>query len=647
MNIKKLLIAFVLAGVLTMTGCGSEETKNNTDSPTKLQELGIKYDLTTEEGYQKAISDPDFLNKTFDKLTPEETTTTDKVSTGIWGDVDSDGRIMIIDSMLTARYYLGMEVEYFDASVADVNADREIDISDSLLIAQYYVGQITVFPIEKILGRNDPGVIVEDDDYYVVGGDILLSKKDPNHQEIIKSFINEDEQAQTGVSGSKGVQVQYDPGNERSVQLWTDTNGDGFAEVYFQFLNKNDTANLYSKDIDNIYSAMLSIEKVCKVKFIESAHNEGYIRIYRRPYNDNRTSSCTLGKTRESRFNIRTEDSIGIIVHELMHGLGIGHEHQRHDRDQYITMLYENMNCDSQTKKINFWPYPETARIGHVSYFLVVAFPWAPAPIPVPMIAWKIDYTNLPGSKTYGPYDYDSIMHYDLYPYSKEGFQLQTIDAHGAEDFFHIGQRFKLSQGDIFTLQSLYGAVKNAPNEHIVDNTYNYKYYYDHAYWFQKEEPYKSLKSISMPLPELTDHDKRQKYWQTLEELHCMWTWNPKAILDLLEIKIRLDKGYAETRFWMDMFQLEPKLVYYAEGLTEEEKEELYGIMQEWKLRNYEAIDDTEDIPDSEENISDIIDGINDGINDGNIDDLPYSPGGPDDPSVITIPVLGEDEFLR
>jgi lysophospholipase L1-like esterase len=59
------------------------------------------------------------------------------------GDVDSNGNVDIIDALLIARQYVGMNPSIFDATVADVNADGSVNIVDALRVAQYYVGLIT------------------------------------------------------------------------------------------------------------------------------------------------------------------------------------------------------------------------------------------------------------------------------------------------------------------------------------------------------------------------------------------------------------------------------------------------------------------------------------------------------------------------
>lgn len=62
------------------------------------------------------------------------------------GDVNKDGKVTIVDSLLIAQRYVGIEVEVFDETVADVDCSGAINIVDSLLIAQLYVGLLTALP---------------------------------------------------------------------------------------------------------------------------------------------------------------------------------------------------------------------------------------------------------------------------------------------------------------------------------------------------------------------------------------------------------------------------------------------------------------------------------------------------------------------
>lgn len=63
----------------------------------------------------------------------------------ILGDVNDDGSVDIIDALLTAQDYVGLDPEGFNPGAADVNCDGSVDIIDALLIAQYYVGLVSEF----------------------------------------------------------------------------------------------------------------------------------------------------------------------------------------------------------------------------------------------------------------------------------------------------------------------------------------------------------------------------------------------------------------------------------------------------------------------------------------------------------------------
>jgi glucuronoarabinoxylan endo-1,4-beta-xylanase len=62
------------------------------------------------------------------------------------GDANSSGTVDIVDALLSAQYYVGLNPSGFNAQVADVNCSGAIDIVDALLVAQYYVGLLTSFP---------------------------------------------------------------------------------------------------------------------------------------------------------------------------------------------------------------------------------------------------------------------------------------------------------------------------------------------------------------------------------------------------------------------------------------------------------------------------------------------------------------------
>jgi hypothetical protein len=61
------------------------------------------------------------------------------------GDANDNGTVDIVDALLIAQYYVGLNPSGFVQANADVNCSGTIDIVDALLVAQYYVGLISQF----------------------------------------------------------------------------------------------------------------------------------------------------------------------------------------------------------------------------------------------------------------------------------------------------------------------------------------------------------------------------------------------------------------------------------------------------------------------------------------------------------------------
>lgn len=109
---------------------------------------------------------------------------------------------------------------------------------------------------------------------------------------------------------------------------------------------------------------------------------------------------------------------IGTIVHEFLHALGFYHQQSTYDRDDFVTIVEENIQ---DGKQHNFNKYLTTT----VTDFGV-------------------------------RYDYDSVMHYSSLAFSKNGeMTIVPKDPNAA-----IGQRLKLSDADILKLNIKY----NCPN---------------------------------------------------------------------------------------------------------------------------------------------------------------------------------------
>jgi endo-1,3-1,4-beta-glycanase ExoK len=66
--------------------------------------------------------------------------------TGRMGDVNGDGSVNIVDALLIAKHYVGLNPSGFNPAFADVDCRDGINIVDALLVAKYYVGLIYNFP---------------------------------------------------------------------------------------------------------------------------------------------------------------------------------------------------------------------------------------------------------------------------------------------------------------------------------------------------------------------------------------------------------------------------------------------------------------------------------------------------------------------
>ncbi|KAJ0029139.1 hypothetical protein NQD34_004136, partial [Periophthalmus magnuspinnatus] len=100
------------------------------------------------------------------------------------------------------------------------------------------------------------------------------------------------------------------------------------------------------------------------------------------------------------------------IQHELLHALGFAHEHSRSDRDSHVTILYDNI---SSNKKHNFRKYR----------------------------------TN----NLYTPYDFNSVMQYYNYAWSKNGRPTLQSKRNPSLRFGHATQ---VSKYDILRVNRYY-----------------------------------------------------------------------------------------------------------------------------------------------------------------------------------------------
>ena len=62
------------------------------------------------------------------------------------GDVNRSGKIDIVDALMIAQYYVGLNPTNFYSAAADTDCSGSINIIDALFVAQYTVGLVNQFP---------------------------------------------------------------------------------------------------------------------------------------------------------------------------------------------------------------------------------------------------------------------------------------------------------------------------------------------------------------------------------------------------------------------------------------------------------------------------------------------------------------------
>lgn len=191
--------------------------------------------------------------------------------------------------------------------------------------------------------------------------------------------------------------------------------------------------NVSSTNADAARIAMYEIETVCGVRFNPRTNQTNFIKV-----TDSTGNSSNVGMIGGvQNVNLFNWNFRYVVIHELMHALGVHHEQQRFDRDPYVTINQSNIQP---------------------AYFSA----------------------NFPknGATPVGAYDFESIMHYDACAFStccpvasscSCASNCYAITATPAYAGFQrlMGNRGYMSQGDRDGLVSRYGVSPEdlyAPN---------------------------------------------------------------------------------------------------------------------------------------------------------------------------------------
>ncbi|PTA69037.1 M12 family metallopeptidase [Deinococcus arcticus] len=160
---------------------------------------------------------------------------------------------------------------------------------------------------------------------------------------------------------------------------------------------------------DRVTAAAANIRSNTNVIVTPRTNQANYVQI---TYNTGTSCASSLGMV-GGRQTITLADrcTTGTIIHEFGHAMGLFHEQTRPDRDSYVQIQWSNIPTD-----------------------------------------WHSQYQIRSGSRGYGAYDFDSIMHYPAYFDGK----LAIKPLNSSVDLNRMGQRNGFSTIDKSTVNFMY-----------------------------------------------------------------------------------------------------------------------------------------------------------------------------------------------
>ncbi|GFW83300.1 astacin [Trichonephila clavipes] len=175
--------------------------------------------------------------------------------------------------------------------------------------------------------------------------------------------------------------------------------------------------SIQSQYHEKIAIAINQINKTTCLKFVPRKNEKDYIKF------DNSTTdhgcwSWVGYQTGVQEVNIDEGcQYVGSIVHEMLHAIGFWHEHQRHDRNKYVTIYDKNV----------------TNGLLH-----------------------NFDITQAKDEIIYNKFDYNSIMIYGNYAFSKRLWQLKTVEATDKRELTEPWSKPGLDGSDVDRINCMY-----------------------------------------------------------------------------------------------------------------------------------------------------------------------------------------------
>ena len=250
------------------------------------------------------------------------------------------------------------------------------------IVAYPYPGQVA----DVYFGGTELTVEVYNENEYIFEGDIRLPEETISRENV--KLIYE-----------KGEQPPQNKSVGRTLMRWTN------STVYYAI-------DPSLPDQDRVFDAIAHWEETTNLTFVERSFQKNYI--YFEPGSG--CSSYVGMRGGRQEITLARGCSTGSTIHEIGHAVGLWHEQSRMDRDQYVNILYENVESG---KEHNFATYGDRKMDG-------------------------AEYTDM--------LDFESIMMYGTHDFSKNGSPTITKK----DGSFYNVNRSRLSDGDLAGISQMY-----------------------------------------------------------------------------------------------------------------------------------------------------------------------------------------------
>lgn len=207
------------------------------------------------------------------------------------------------------------------------------------------------------------GVIVEKKgDKYIFGGDIILSEEQLKNLNETGSIVGEKTESLTrDLSVNPITNLPLDKSkmvSTRNLGVYP-TPYNLWAMVRFTY-----DSNLTSKQKAYIKAALLDLQSKTNVRFYNSTGQSQHDAVYNIDYpyvnfiyKNGDTSSSKIGRVggrqdielADFAFDYAVWGDYSVIEHEICHALGMMHEQQRPDRDDYVVINWNNLTSKGRS----------------------------------------------------------------------------------------------------------------------------------------------------------------------------------------------------------------------------------------------------------------------------------------------------------